>query len=492
MMDSVQLQRTSGMSSGRELKGAEVAPRCLPQTASAESGPEVHVLDARGGLFCLDVNSSAIFAVDEITAEVLKANPATAEEACARLTPRFSAELVLDAFEVVQDLRSRGYFCPCSKLARFRALPIPDRLSLIGLSLHVIARCNLNCVYCFNDGGAADEALLPRMTPSVARRAVDFLLEHSEDDVGVSFFGGEPLLNFALIKEVVSYCETLGRPFKYALITNGTVLTHEIADFLEQRRFHVVVSYDGYLQDEQRPACGGRSTRELIRSNIRELVKRLPRHDLAIRTVITHKTTDFAALASEAEELGIRLTVGPVTICSGHPLDITPEDLQALLDFETGYLTRSLDVGDLDRLTGLSCVANTLRRAYTGQQRYYSCGVGKDIVGVSLEGDIYPCHRFVGIEQFKMGSVWDGVDPAALETYHNLFVDMKEDCRGCWARYFCGGGCAHDAYTAQGDLTRTPVSRCDVMRQEIELGLKLFVQLANERPELLEALTRDG
>jgi uncharacterized protein len=330
------------------------------------------------------------------------------------------------------------------------------------------------------------------MAPTVARQAVDFLLKHSEDEVGISFFGGEPLLNFALIKEVVSYCEASGRPFKYALITNGTVLTREIADLFEQHRFHVVVSYDGYLQDQQRPACGGRPTRELIRANIRELAKRLPRHDLAIRTVITHKTTDLAAVANEAEELGIRLTVGPVTLCPGHPLDITPDDMQALADFETGYLTRSLEIGDLDRLTGLSCVANTIRRAHTGQQRYYSCGIGKEIVGVSLEGDIYPCHRFVGIEEFRMGSVLDGVDPAALETYHNLFVDMKEGCRGCWARYFCGGGCAHDAYTAQGDLTRTPVSRCHVMRQEIELGLKLFAQIADERPHLLDVLTRDG
>lgn len=448
---------------------------------------EVHLFSTdSGNHYCLDVNSSAVFAVDKITAEIIQMLSTHSPEYIeAALSCKYPHDLVTQGLKLVRNFQANGFLGVNTKREQIESCSDRYKPNLLGLSLFVSNLCNLNCIYCFNDGGSLDRVDSQFMHPEVAEQAVNFLLQNSAGPVGIDFFGGEPLLNFGLIKHVVQYCQTLGRQFQFSMIINGTLVTNEIADFFQQYGFHIVVSYDSYLQNVQRPSRNGQDLRECIRRSISVLADRLPRKDISIRCILTHDLQDLQLLVDEACQLGVRLVPGLVALPIGNPLNLTDEDMEKLKAFEEAYLTHALMKGNIDHLTGFTGVANTIIRVMKTKQRYYSCGIGKDILGISSQGDIYPCHRFIGNSEFKMGNIFQGIDVSAYNRYVDLFVDNRESCSECWARYFCGGGCAHEAYTYENDATKPAKMRCDLIRHEIELGIKLYIMAIEKYPECL-------
>lgn len=450
---------------------------------------ETHLFTANGRQYCLDVNASVLLEISDVLAEVIGLLPRTDDEIHAALDGRFAPEMIDEALETIVSYQQAGFFQRNIKREQIAAAASEETVDLLGASLMISGACNLACRYCFNNGGALSVQQEPFMSWEVARRAVDFLQEHSSGQIGVDFFGGEPLLNWPLIKQTVAYCASTGRDWQYSMITNGTLIDEEIADFLAEHRFHIVISYDGPLQDTLRPGVNGLSNREIVRWNIQRLMEKLPREDVSIRCILTHPTIPYLeSLIAEARELGVRLLFGPVTLPAGHALDLREKDLARFQDTIVRHLQRATEDRSYDALTGITSVSNTMLRAMTGKQRYYSCGVGSAILGISQQGDLYPCHRFIGIDAFKMGNIDDGLDMAAYRMYAGLYVDNRPGCSACWARYFCGGGCAHESITYADEIGSVVPSRCAHIRREIELGLQLYVEALETRPEMLDRL----
>lgn len=467
--------------------GMQLSPLTAPGVPDPSlTDADLHFFSCGNRNYCLDVNSMTVFAVDEAGCNGLR----EFSRAGGRLADNCGRNETAnrEATEEIAELSENGFFAGNTKKARLAEHPDRCRVDLLGLSLFVMGGCNLACRYCFNDGGVLPAQEPVRMPIEVAERSVDFLLQNGSGEVGIDFFGGEPLLNLPLIKHVVDYANKSGRDLQYSLITNGTILDDDILDFLARNHLHVVVSYDGHLQDVARPARNGTPQREIVRNNIRRLAAVLPRRDISIRCILTHALKDLGPLVVEAKELGVRLLFGPVTLPADDELNLTADDLAAVCALEERVLWAALESGKVDTLTGVTSVGNTILSVMAGRQRYYSCGLGKEILGVSASGEIYPCHRFIGMPEFRMGNVFDGLDLDLHRRYADRYVDNRESCSTCWARYFCGGGCAHEAWTYSGDAAQVVKSRCELIRFETELGLKLYVTAFEEHPDQLDSL----
>ena len=435
---------------------------------------DLHLFQAGGQTCCLDVNSTTVFAIDDSVSRALEradGGTATREE-----------RAVIDAY------RREGFFAGNTKARRLAEQASRAEMDLLGISLLVSGACNLSCSYCFNGGGADATGDDPPMTRDTAFRAVDFLLANSSGQIGLDYFGGEPLLSLDLVREIVAYAEATDRDVVHSMITNGTLVDEEVASYLAEKRFHVVVSYDGGRQDDERRSRDGSPQRARLQNAIRLLVSTMPATDLSIRCTYTNRNTSPDDVIREATDLGVRVLFGPVTVPESDAHAPSTAKLTDLVSAQRSWLMEAIRTGDLDTLHRVGCAGNTMLRLLSGQPRFYSCGIGKDILAVSARGDLYPCHRFLGIPQFRLGTIETGVDPATYRRYAAHHVDNRDECAACWARYLCGGGCAHDAWIIGGDVFGAAHSRCEFTRQEIELGLQLYVLAMEEQPELLTNL----
>lgn len=454
--------------------------------------PEIHFFrGSHGERYCLDVSTMAVFSLDEASEEVLRALfTERPERMRARLGERFEPMVVDGAVNGVADLVERGFFPqtpPAVRRHPVEGRAVPD---LVGISLLISSTCNLRCRYCFNSGGDL-AAGGNRMDAGTALAAVDFLARSSTaDTLGIDFFGGEPTLAFPLIEEVVDHCSRIARKFKFSLTTNGTILTERMLDLMVRSDFFVVVSYDGAYQDLERPARDGAARRSTIRENIGRYAAALPFHRLAVRTILTRGRRDFAELASEAQELGVRLAPGPITAPPSDPRNLTEEDVGAMLEFSRNELEHLIADGRADIFSSMTSIPNVLFRALRAQPRLRSCGLGVDILSVDPRGDLYPCHRFLGMEGYRMGNLRNGIDLTIYAAHVSRHVEAAEPCRTCWARYYCGGGCAHESLVYSGDDRIPPKQRCDLIRAETEIGLILFAKIAESRPEYFDKLKK--
>ena len=348
-----------------------------------------------------------------------------------------------------------------------------DRISGDDVALFVAQECNMRCVYCYGVGGEYGGGGL--MSEETALRAVDWLMVNSLSarNVDIGFFGGEPLLNFPLMQKVVSYArakaEEKGKQVNFGLTTNGSILSDEIITFLRDEKIDPLISFDGppEYQNRQRPFKDGSGSYDKILANVRKLSAALPRvrgratlfgdgDPFRIKEAMEHAgfTTFFISEAS------------PV-ILSARPAEAPLND-----DFGGQTLERmtAYNCKEVDRLLALikerkiekdapPVLLSAVADMVLGQNRGYGCAIGKTAVAVSVTGDIYPCHRFVGMEEARMGNIADyRVD--GLNVYHRAVVDHLPECRKCWARYYCGGGCFYHNMALTGDMHRPDPFDC--------------------------------
>lgn len=353
-----------------------------------------------------------------------------------------------------------------------------ETINLLSISLMVSNSCNLRCIYCFNDGGTIPEDSEIKMSLDVAKASIDYLIKNSGENVGCDFFGGEPLINFDLIRMIVDYCKTKDKKnWQFSMITNGTIINDEIIKLFKENNFHIVVSYDSILQDIQRVSSTGKSNKKLIRGNIKKLQEAIPRSELSIRSILTHNMIPhILAIIDEAKELGVRVLFGPITLSQGNEMNLNENDYNVYIDTISKVLEESWNSEKIDQVTGITSIANIVLQLMTGNQRYYSCGLGTDQVGVSSSGKIYPCHRFIGLKGLCMGDIFNGIDKEKYKSFVLRFVDNLTPCSECWAKYFCGGGCAHESYTYNNNLFVPFNERCELTKKEIELGLSLYAE----------------
>ena len=449
----------------------------------------IHQYKLGGMNIVLDVCSGAVHVVDEVAYDVIALYESTdREEIVAQLRdkyPQIPAEEIGECYDQVTALKEAGQlFTPDT----FR--PVAGKLKektggvVKALCLHVAHTCNLNCSYCFASQGKfhGERAI---MSMETAKRAIDFLVENSGNHVNleVDFFGGEPLLNWDVVKGTVAYARSIekehGKNFRFTLTTNGVGLNDEVMEFANREMHNVVLSLDGRKEthDRLRKFVDGRGSYDVIVPKFQEFVKRRGDKEYYMRGTFTHDNVDFTKDLFHMVDLGFdRLSMEPVVCDPSEPYALTEEDLPKIYEqYEilAKYMLQKEKEGHpitfyhymLD-LTGGPCI----------YKRISGCGSGTEYFAVTPWGDLFPCHQFVGEEQFKMGDIWNGIQREDIrQDFKMCNVYAREECRDCWARLYCSGGCAANAFHGTGDIRGVYEYGCDIFRKRMECAIMMQV-----------------
>lgn len=361
------------------------------------------------------------------------------------------------------------------------------------VALFIAQECNMACVYCYGQGGEYTDKSM--MSSATAFKAVDWLMENSGDieSVNISFFGGEPLLNFPLIEKVVSYARLAagkrGKKITFALTTNASLLTDRRIAFLQKENISPIISFDGSaeIQDRQRPFTNGKASYGKVYANIQKLRKVFP--DLMARATL-HGDADPADARAGLERAGFRIfaiaKASPV-ILDGHGVggEASPEQKRGDERMQSMEKSMARDLMRAIRARNVGVeVMNGKVGFYIGHlilsgKRHYYCGVGRGMAAITTSGDIYPCHRFAGQKDMKLGTI-DSYKPDGINDYHRAVVDNLPECRHCWARHACGGGCFYESKAARGDVRLPDRAFCRETKALIEMAISLYLQLDDE------------
>ena len=449
----------------------------------------VHQYKLNGCNIVLDTCSGSVHVVDAVAYDIIALYPEkSGEEIISAMLKKYkdrpdvTREELLSCLEDVKALKDAGkLFTPDT--FEPMAFDFKNHHPVVkALCLHVAHTCNLNCSYCFaSQGNYQGERAL--MSFEVGKRALDFLVENSGSRVNleVDFFGGEPLMNWDVVKELVAYARALEAPrkkkFRFTLTTNGMLLDRDVIDFANREMHNVVLSLDGRkeIHDRLRVDFAGRGSYDRIVPKFQELVESRRGQDYYIRGTFTHANLDFTKDVFHMAELGFRhLSMEPVVCAPGDPAALTAEDLEVVKDQYELLAREMLKRHKEGRpitfyhymldLTGGPCV----------YKRVSGCGSGTEYMAVTPWGDLYPCHQFVGEERFRLGDVWQGVTNTALrEEFRACNVYARPECAGCWAKLYCSGGCAANAYHASGSIRGVYGAGCELFRKRMECAIML-------------------
>ena len=432
----------------------------------------------------LDVGSGAVHAIDDMAYDVLTLwNDHNEDEIKAELCGKYDAA---ELDEVIGELR---------QLEEMGALNSPDDYSYVELRepgvvkamcLHAAHDCNLRCKYCFAATGDFCMGERKLLSFEVGKAALDWLVEHSGKRVNleVDFFGGEPLMNFPVIRQLVEYGRSIekekNKRFKFTTTTNCVALTEEIIDFLNQEMQNVVISLDGRpeVHDRMRPTVNGKGSFDIIIDKAKRFVEKRGDKEYYIRGTYTGYNKDFGNdvlfLADQGFE---QLSVEPVVTDPACEYALKEEDLPQLREeyerLGQIYMDRRANgkwfnfFHFMIDLEGGPC----LRKRLTG------CGAGNEYVAVTPDGDIYPCHQFVGRDGYRMGSVLDGTFDRDIQgKFAQNHVLNKEKCSSCWARFYCSGGCAANAEAFNGDINKPYDMECELERKRLECAMAIYAK----------------
>ncbi|MBT2187280.1 quinohemoprotein amine dehydrogenase maturation protein [Sphingobium sp. H33] len=462
---------------------------------------EMHSFQSVGQEFMYLVSAGSIFALDQAATNVL-----------ARLDERemSHAELVealvaggydgADAEELIRELRLvRG-------IVTDRGAPEPGPTSppadfpLQALVLNITNQCNLACTYCYEFG--ADKIATPAgkpkyMTIDTAKTSVDFLLEQSRDRgaVHITFFGGETLMNFKLLKEVVLYANeaaaAAGKTIGFSLTTNATLLTDEIIAFLSDNGIGVTVSMDGPpdLQDKHRVYKTGKGTYAVIEPRLRKLIANHKTRAITARVTLTNGVTDVVRIYRHLkDDIGFHeVGFAPVTTSGDHDYSINGDGMNEVLAQFHELADEWLEYALRGRMHGFTNVSETIGELLAGVNKSHPCGAGLGLLGVSPSGDLSPCHRFTDADTHTLGNLETGIDQDKREDFLSRgHVTAKYECQTCWARPLCAGGCHHEAFVRYGDTGHANLHYCDWIREWTDTCLKIYGALSALNPQFLE------
>lgn len=442
----------------------------------------------------LDVCSGSVHAVDELAYDVIalyegESRQAIHDKLLAKYAhhPQVTPEEIDECLAAVEELKAAGkLFSP--DLFVQRAFDFKNRHTDVkALCLHVSHTCNLNCEYCFAaQGKFHGEAAL--MSFETGKQALDFLMDHSGSrrNLEVDFFGGEPLMNWDVCKQLVAYARSVeqsrGKNFRFTLTTNGVLLDDEVIEFANRECHNVVLSLDGRREthDRLRTDLGGRGSYDRIVPKFQKLVAAREGRGYYIRGTYTHFNTDFLQDLLHMADLGFtELSMEPVVCAPGDPYALTEEDLPILFEqyerLAQEMLTRESEGRPITfyhymiDLAGGPCI----------YKRMAGCGSGTEYMAVTPFGDLYPCHQFVGDEGYRLGDVWAGVTNATPQEEFKLCNAVaRPECRDCWARFYCSGGCAANAYHATGNIQGVYEYGCRLFKKRMECAIMLQVAKA--------------
>ena len=447
----------------------------------------VHCYKLGGLNIVLDICSGSVHVVDEAAYDVIEMyETVDHDEIAARVLakyPNVSKEEVAECFAQIEELKSMGKLFTPDTFA-----PIADTLKrkttgvVKALCLHVAHTCNLNCAYCFaGQGEYQGERGL--MSYEVGKQALDFLIENSKGrrNLEVDFFGGEPLMNFDVVKRLVAYArereKECGKNFRFTLTTNGVLIDDDVIDFSNREMSNVVLSLDGRkeIHDRYRVDYAGKGSWDRIVPKFQKLVEARGNKNYYMRGTFTHANPDFLKDIEVMLDLGFtELSMEPVVCAPDAPSALTAEDLPIVLEQYEKLAEKMLKAHRAGKPFTFYHYMIDLKGGPCIYKRVSGCGSGTEYMAVTPSGELYPCHQFVGEERFKLGDVWQGVTNTEIrEEFAACNVYSRPECRDCWAKLYCAGGCAANAYHATGSVTGVYSYGCDLFRKRMECAIML-------------------
>ena len=452
----------------------------------------IHQYKLGGYNIVLDVCSGAVHMVDDVAYDIISMFETDSRDDIIAAMNKKYADIppsdIEECYAQVQALKDDGQlFTPDNFEPMAGSLKQKTAGVVKALCLHIAHTCNLNCSYCFASQGKyhGERAL---MSFEVGKRALDFLIENSGSrrNLEVDFFGGEPLMNFQVVKDLVAYARSIekekGKNFRFTLTTNGILIDDDVIDFANKECSNVVLSLDGRkeIHDRFRVDYKGNGSFDKIVPKFQKLVEARGGKNYYMRGTFTHANPDFLNDIKQMLDLGFNeLSMEPVVCAAGDPSALTDEDLPVIMrqyeelaelmlkrDKEGKPFTFYHYMIDLE---GGPCI----------YKRISGCGSGTEYMAVTPTGDLYPCHQFVGEEKFRLGNIWDGVTNTDVRReFANCNVYAHPECRNCWARLYCSGGCAANAYHSTGSVTGVYEYGCKLFRKRMECAIAVAVARA--------------
>jgi uncharacterized protein len=407
------------------------------------------------------------------------------EKAVASLAARYNAGELQEIMQAFQDMAAEGtLFSRDQALEGYRAV---DSGIVKALCLHVAHDCNLGCRYCF--AGMGDFGG-PRglMSLETGKKSLDFLFSASgpRKHIEVDYFGGEPLLNFEVVKELISYgkekAQKSGKVLKQTLTTNTILLDEGIARFLTEENISLILSIDGRpeVHDRMRPYRNGKGSYQRVSSAIRKHLAAPGLHDYYVRGTYTHFNLDFSEDVLHLVKEGfLQVSLEPVVASPENDYALKEEDLPLLYEQYERLAREWLFASDSGRPFNFFHFNISLDKGPCLPRRLSGCGAGNEYLAVTPEGELYPCHQFVGKPEFLLGDVTEGLSSKAVrERFLQAHILNKKECRNCWARFYCGGGCHANAYNFNSDLLIPYELGCRLQRKRLECAIYVHVKKA--------------
>lgn len=449
----------------------------------------IHQYKQCGYNIVLDICSGAVHIVDDIAYDIISLyENKEKNEVIAEISKKYGdvpRDEIIECYDQVTDLKNSGeLFTEDNFEPMAGELKAKTSGVIKALCLHIAHTCNLNCSYCFASQGKyhGERAL---MSFEVGKRALDFLIENSgtRRNLEVDFFGGEPLMNFDVVKKLVEYARSIekekGKNFRFTLTTNGVLVDDDVIDFANKEMSNVVLSLDGRkeVHDRYRVDYQGRGSYDTIVPKFQKFVKARGGKNYYMRGTFTHANPDFLEDIKTMLNLGFtELSMEPVVAAEGDEAALTEEDKPVVMKQyeELAELMLKRDKEGkpftfyhyMIDLAGGPCI----------YKRISGCGSGTEYMAVTPWGDLYPCHQFVGDEKFKLGDIWHGVENKEIQNeFASCNVYARSECRDCWARLYCSGGCAANAYHATGSVKGVYKYGCDLFKKRMECAIAVAV-----------------
>ena len=449
----------------------------------------IHQFKQAGLAIVVDVFSGSIHLVDDVAYDIVALYESnTKDQIVTSLAEKYSStgvssEEIAECYDEITWLKDEGKLFSPDTFSSI-ATSLKDKTSGVvkALCLHVAHTCNLNCSYCFASQGkySGERAI---MSEEVGKKALDFLIENSgtRHNLEVDFFGGEPLMNLDVVKNLVAYArereKECGKNFRFTLTTNGVLIDDDLIDFANREMSNVVLSLDGRkeIHDRFRVDYAGKGSFDKIVPKFQKLVEARGGKDYYMRGTFTHANPDFVNDIRTMLDLGFNeLSMEPVVCAPDDPSALTDEDLEIVMKQYEELASLMLERRKAGKpftfyhymidLSGGPCIF----------KRVSGCGSGTEYMAVTPWGDLYPCHQFVGDEKFKLGDIYNGVTNTDLQgEFKKCNVYAHPECSDCWAKLYCSGGCAANAYHATGKITGIYKSGCKLFRKRMECAIFL-------------------
>ena len=456
----------------------------------------VHQYKLNGYNIVLDTCSGSVHTVDEVAYDIIAMYKThTKEQIVSEIMKKYgdmpdvTEEDILLCIGDIKSLEDAGKLYSEDQFENL-AFDYKNNSKVIkALCLHVAHTCNLNCSYCFASQGKyqGERAL---MSFEVGKRAFDFLIENSgtRRNLEVDFFGGEPMMNFDVVKQLVAYARSIekehNKNFRFTFTTNGVLLDEEVMDFLNKEMHNVVLSLDGRkeVNDHFRKNYAGEGSYDTIVPKFQRLVEKRGGKDYYVRGTFTHNNVDFTNDIFHMADLGFtELSMEPVVCPPGDPYALTKEDMPKIFEQYEILAKEMLKRKKEGRPFTFYHYMLDLKNGPCIYKRITGCGSGTEYMAVTPWGELFPCHQFVGDSKYSLGNIWDGITNTAVQDeFRGCNAYARPECKDCWAKLYCSGGCAANAYHATGSINGIYEYGCELFKKRIECAVMMQVAETEE------------